>query len=108
MKICSRCVVQTDNLNFVRFCRAPLTNLARENVNNLEWRKRACATSCRPVNPTVNLVISRVRRAHKYSFLLKQPKRSAIHRRRIGVNSSVKSVRWKIKLPLKCRVFNLC
>ena len=63
MKICSRCVVQTDNLNFVRFCHAPLKNLARENVNNLEWRKRACATSCRPVNPTVNLVISRVRRA---------------------------------------------
>ena len=35
----------------------PLKNVARENANKLEKRKRACVTSRRPVNPTVNHVI---------------------------------------------------
>ena len=38
----------------------PLQNVARENANKLEKRKKACVTSHRPVNPTVNHVIPRV------------------------------------------------
>ena len=71
----------------------PLKNVARENANKLEKRKRACVTSRRPVNPTVNHVIPRVRRARKYCFLFRQPKRSAIHRRRIDVISGVILIR---------------
>ena len=59
----------------------PLQNVARENANKLEKRKKACVTSQRPVNLTVNHVIPRVCRFPKYCFLLRQPKRSAIHRR---------------------------
>ena len=59
----------------------PLKNVARENANKLEERKKACVTSQRPVNLTVNHVIPRVCRVPKYCFLLRQPKRSAIHRR---------------------------
>ena len=44
----------------------PLKNVARENANKLEKRKRACVTSRRPVNPTVNHVIPRVRSVRKY------------------------------------------
>ena len=67
----------------------PLKNVARENANKLEKKKRACVTSRRPVNRTVNHVIPCVRRVHKYCFLLRQPTRSAIHRRRIDVISRV-------------------
>ena len=71
----------------------PLKNVPRENANKLEKRKRACVTSRRPVNPTVNHVISRVCRIHKYFFLLRQPKRSAIHRWRIDISSIVILIR---------------
>ena len=69
----------------------PLKNVARENANKLEKRKRACVTSRRPVNPTVNHVIPRVRCVRKYCFLFRQPKR--IHRRRIDVISGVILIR---------------
>ena len=59
-----------------------LKNIVRENANKLEKRKRAWVTSCRPVNLTANLVIPRVCHVHKYCFLLRQTKHSAIHRRR--------------------------
>ena len=36
----------------------PLKNVAWENANKLEIRKRVCITSFRPVNWTVNHVIS--------------------------------------------------
>ena len=55
----------------------PLENVARENANKLEKRKKACVTSQMPVNH----VIPRVCRVPKYCLLLRQPKRSAIHRR---------------------------
>ena len=67
----------------------PLKNVARENANKLEKRKRACVTSRRPVNPTVSHVIPDVCCVHKYCFLLRQPKRSAIHQRRIDVISGI-------------------
>ena len=67
----------------------PLKNIARENAKKPEKKKRACVTSCRPVKRTVNHKIPCVRRVHKYCFLLRQPKRSAIHRRRINVISRV-------------------
>ena len=67
----------------------PLKNIARENAKNPEKKKRAYVTSCRPVNRTVNHKIPCVRRVHKHCFLLRQPKRSAIHRRRIDVISRV-------------------
>ena len=63
----------------------PLKNVARENATEPEQRKKACVTSCRPVNLTVNHVIPRVRRVRKYCFLLRQSKHSVIHRRRIAV-----------------------
>ena len=59
----------------------PLKNVARENANKLEKGKKACVSSHRPVNSTVNNVIPRVRRAHKYCFLLRKLKHSPIHRR---------------------------
>jgi len=62
-------------------------------ANKLEKRKRACITSRRPVNSTVNHVIPHVRRVHKYCVLLRQPKLSAIHRRRIAVISRVILIR---------------
>ena len=34
----------------------PLQNVARENANKLEKRKKACVTSQRPINLTVNHV----------------------------------------------------
>ena len=71
----------------------PLKNVARENAIKLEKRKRACITSRRPVNPTVSYVIPHVCRVHKYCFLLRQPKRSAIHRRRIDIISGIISIR---------------
>jgi len=71
----------------------PLKIVVRENANKLEKRKRACITSRRPVNLTVNHVIPRVRHVHKYCFLLRQLKRSAIHRRRIDVISWVTLIR---------------
>ena len=67
----------------------PLKNVARENANKREKRKRACITSQRPVNLTVNHVIPHVCRVPKYCFLLRQPKRSAIHRWRIDVINNV-------------------
>ena len=54
----------------------PLQNVARENANKLEKRKKAFVTSHRPVNLTVNHVIPCL----FCCFLLRQPKRSAIHR----------------------------
>ena len=38
----------------------PLKNITQENANKLEKRKRACITSHRPVNPTVNHVIPHI------------------------------------------------
>lgn len=88
----------------------PLKNVARENANKLQKKKRACVTSRRPVNRTVNHVIPCVRRVHKYCFLLRQPKRSAIHRR-IDVISRViliklyclKIGQMKNQITFKCR-----
>ena len=77
----------------------PLKNVAQENANKLEKRKRACVTSRRPVNPTVNHVIPRVRSVRKYCFLCRQPKRSAFHRRRIDVISGVILIRlYRLKI----------
>ena len=73
--------------NITELC--PLKNVARENANKLEKRKRTCVTSHRPVNSTVNHIIPCLRRVHKYCFLLRQPKRIAIHRTRIAVISPV-------------------
>ena len=70
----------------------PLKNVAQENANKLEKRKRACITSCRPVNPTVTHVIPIVHCVRKYCFLLRQPKHSAIHQR-IDIISSVILIR---------------
>ena len=58
----------------------PLKNVAQENANKLEKRKRTCITSCRPVNPTVNHVIPIVHHVRKYCFLLRKPKHIAIHK----------------------------
>ena len=38
----------------------PLKNITQENANKLEKGKRACITSHRPVNPTVNHVIPHI------------------------------------------------
>jgi len=47
----------------------------------------------RPVNLTVNHVIPHVHCVHKYCVLLRQPKYSAIHRRRIALISRVILIR---------------
>ena len=70
----------------------PLKNAAQENANKLEKRERACITSRRPVNLTVNHVIPVVHHVRKYCFLLRQPKHSASHQR-IDIISSVILIR---------------
>ena len=82
--LCSMCICSVLLCSSGSVCiteSRPLKNVARENANKPEKKKRACVTSCRPVNRTVNHVIPCVRCVHKYCFLLREPKRSAIHRR---------------------------